>query len=44
MDYGDFIVHVFESEARDYYDLDRLWSDQPRVPFIAAMPADDIED
>jgi ribosome-associated protein len=36
MDYGDFIVHVFESDAREYYDLDRLWSDQPRVPFEPA--------
>ena len=35
MDYGDFVVHVFEAEAREYYSLDRLWSDQPRVPFPA---------
>lgn len=32
MDYGDFVVHVFETDARAYYDLDRLWSDRPRVP------------
>jgi ribosome-associated protein len=31
MDYGDVIVHVFYSETRDYYDLDRLWSDAPVV-------------
>jgi ribosome-associated protein len=31
MDYGSFVVHVFDKEARDYYDLDRLWSDQPRL-------------
>jgi ribosome-associated protein len=31
MDYGDVIVHVFYSETRDYYDLDRLWSDAPAV-------------
>jgi len=31
MDYGDFVVHVFSKSARDYYDLERLWSDQPRV-------------
>ncbi len=27
MDYGDFIVHVFLSEARSFYELERLWAD-----------------
>ena len=31
MDYGDFIVHIFTDEKRNYYDLDRLWSDAPRL-------------
>lgn len=31
MDYGDFIVHVFSREARDYYELERLWSDVPEL-------------
>jgi ribosome-associated protein len=31
MDYGDFLVHVFEDEAREYYDLEHLWADAPRV-------------
>ena len=30
MDYGDFIVHVFLQESRDYYDLEHLWSAAPR--------------
>lgn len=31
LDYGDFVVHVLGSEARDYYGLERLWSDAVRV-------------
>ena len=31
MDYGDFIVHIFEQKARDFYDLARLWRDSKRV-------------
>lgn len=27
LDYGDFIVHVFNSTARRFYDLERLWRD-----------------
>lgn len=27
MDYGDVMVHVFQSEARDFYGLEQMWSD-----------------
>ncbi len=27
MDYGAVIVHVFQPQARQYYDLERLWKD-----------------
>ena len=36
MDYGDFVVHVFDEEARSYYDLERLWSDPPRLVLTAS--------
>lgn len=31
MDYGSFVVHVFDEEARRFYELERLWKDAPRV-------------
>lgn len=31
LDYIDLVVHVFGEEERDYYDLERLWKDAPRV-------------
>ncbi len=37
MDYGDFIVHVFEKNARDFYDLERLWRDAKRVDIPAEL-------
>lgn len=29
MDYGTVMVHVFLPEAREHYDLERLWEDAP---------------
>jgi len=33
LDYVDVVVHVFAEEEREYYDLERLWRDAPRVAF-----------
>jgi ribosome-associated protein len=30
LDYGTVIVHVFLAEAREFYQLERLWRDAPR--------------
>ncbi len=31
MDFGDVIVHIFLDALRDYYDLENLWKDAPKV-------------
>jgi ribosome-associated protein len=31
LDYGDFVVHVFDEEHRSFYALERLWGDAPDV-------------
>ena len=31
MDFGDIVVHVFLDALREYYDLENLWADAPRV-------------
>jgi ribosome-associated protein len=35
LDYGDFVVHVFEQKARKFYDLERLWRESKRVTLPA---------
>jgi len=37
LDYGDFIVHVFEQKARQFYDLERLWRESKRVELPAGL-------
>ncbi|MEP6946399.1 MAG: ribosome silencing factor [Acidobacteriota bacterium] len=31
LDYGDFVIHIFNGEAREFYDLARLWRDARKV-------------
>lgn len=31
LDYGDFVVHIFQEEPRRFYSLERLWGDAPDV-------------
>lgn len=35
LDYGDLVIHVFQPEEREFYRLEKLWGDAPRL----ALPA-----
>lgn len=30
-DYGDILIHVFDPDTRDYYKIEELWDDAPRI-------------
>lgn len=32
LDFGDLVIHVFQPEEREFYRLEKLWGDAPRVP------------
>jgi ribosome-associated protein len=31
MDFGDVVIHIFLDALREYYDLENLWADAPRI-------------
>lgn len=31
MDYGDLVVHIFDEYTRQYYELEKLWGDAPKI-------------
>ncbi len=31
LDYGEVIIHIFDSETKSFYDLEGLWADAPRI-------------
>lgn len=37
VDYGDFVVHVFDDKSRKFYDLERLWREGKRVELPAEL-------
>ena len=42
LDYGNFVVHVFQAEARDYYKLELLWNKAPVVDLAEAGITDAV--
>ena len=44
MDYGTVAVHIFSREARDFYNLDKLWSDSEQIDITHIVTAEEKED
>ena len=42
LDYGAFVVHVFQPEARDYYKLELLWNSAPIVDLAEEAGLTDV--
>lgn len=39
LDYVDVVIHIFDRERRDYYDLELLWGDAPRLNWTRSESA-----
>ncbi len=37
IDGNDVVIHVFDPEAREHFDLERLWADAPRLDLTADL-------
>jgi len=36
MDYSNFVVHIFSPKTREFYNLERLWREAPRMEMTAS--------
>ena len=45
LDFGEVVVHVFQPDEREFYRLEKLWADAPRValPESVTGPAQQAE-
>ncbi|HAS37775.1 MAG TPA: ribosome silencing factor [Ruminococcaceae bacterium] len=40
LDYNDVLVHVFQPESRQYYNIERLWNDAARIDLSDVLTED----
>lgn len=41
LDFADLVVHVFQPEEREFYRLEKLWSDAPRLALPVSVTGED---
>ncbi|GAB1457420.1 MAG: ribosome silencing factor [Spirochaetia bacterium] len=41
LDFGDFVVHIMAAEAREFYELDKLWFEAELTKYAATEPGQD---
>lgn len=39
MDYDDIIVHIFQKSIREFYEIERIWGDAPRIEIDEKNPS-----
>ena len=39
MDYGDLVIHIFYQPSREFYDLEGLWIEAPRITIEEERPS-----
>ena len=44
VDYGQVIVHIFQEDERNFYNLERLWADAPALAFEEVFPGRNEEE
>ncbi|MCA8943940.1 MAG: ribosome silencing factor [Planctomycetes bacterium] len=44
LDFNEVVVHLFVEQTREFYDLEHLWSDAPRVEFEGTARAESPAD
>ena len=44
LDYGEVIIHVFESEKKSFYDIEGLWADAPRIDLAEFEEAFELQE
>ncbi|MDN5604485.1 ribosome silencing factor [Rothia sp. HC945] len=44
LDFADIVVHVQHQEEREFYALDRLWAEAPRIPLDVEGEVEEVDE